>query len=150
MQKKKRRLSMRHRLFVSFTILICILLLILWLTQVVFLEDIHKSIKQRDLDRTADILSAAAGDIGTENFETLAERISARLDICILVLSFERGELGRPEVLYTTELHSTGIHSNCVVHSSLSYSDLYGLYQTAVVSGQSKSTQRYVYDSNSK
>ena len=59
MQKKKRRLSMRHRLFVSFTILICILLLILWLTQVVFLEDIHKSIKQRDLDRTADILSAA-------------------------------------------------------------------------------------------
>ena len=150
MQKQKRRLSMRHRLFFSFTVLICILLLVLWLTQVVFLEDIHKSIKRRDLDRAASALSLVANDIGTSRFEALAERLSAKHDICILVLSFDRGQLGGPNVLYTTELHASGIHGSCVVHSSLSYSDLYGLYQTAVVSGEGKSTQRYVYDSNSR
>lgn len=149
MQKKKRQLSLRHRLFVSFTILICILLLVLWLTQVVFLEDIHKAIKKRDLERAATTLSLAANEIGTERFSSLAERLSAKHDICVLALSFDRGQLGGPTVLYSTQLHSTGIHGSCVVHSNLSYSDLYGLYQTAVVSGKNKSTQRYVYDNNS-
>lgn len=134
-------LTMRHRLFLSFVVLIAFLLLALWLTQVVFLEDIYKSVKRRDLARTAERLADTLVD--TDDYTTLTRALSDDNDYCLLVLDFASGAY-TPTVLATPR---GGLpHRDCVLHDSARYGDLYPLY-CAAASDARPHTERYIYDS---
>ncbi len=147
----KRRYGIRARLFVSFGILICILLLFLWLTQVVFLDDIYKAIKRRGLARAADTLAnTPISATDTRTFTALAEELSAEQDICVLVLSFQSGATN-PTVLYEARPPMGALaHNDCVVHAVVDRGSLYPLYLRAREADAQSLTERYVYDARAR
>lgn len=82
-KKKKGRVGVRYKLFLYFAVFTVLILTILWLTQVIFLPDIYKTVKLSELRISARALSQRITD---ENFADEAELLASRGDMCILVL----------------------------------------------------------------
>ena len=79
----KGRLGVRYKLFLYLAVFTAMILLILWLTQVIFLPDIYKTVKVGELKISARALSERVTD---DNFREEAELLASRGDMCILVL----------------------------------------------------------------
>ncbi len=60
------------------------IVILLWLFQVVFLEDIYKLIKRGEIKQSADVICENI-DIEDEDLETLAARIAQENDVCISI-----------------------------------------------------------------
>lgn len=112
-QNKKIRFSIRWKVFSFLALFTAIILLILWLTQTVFLEDIYKMIKMRDLKSSADTISYAI-DNGT--LEDTVKNLSAKNEFCIIVQDSFGKVIASDESLH-----------NCVIHN-ISYRDRARLY----------------------
>lgn len=88
--KKSERPSIKWKIVFSFFLFTGIIILILWLFQVVFLEDIYENIKYKQLDTTAtSILNSTSND----NLERRAKHYSSKYEICILVYDLSANEV---------------------------------------------------------
>lgn len=80
--KKEKNLSMQNKLLLSLLFFSVLFLALLWLFQIVFLEDFYKAIKTNELKSNANILIE---NIQDEGFSTMAEDISYRYGINIRI-----------------------------------------------------------------
>ncbi len=75
-------MGVRSRIFIYFLLFTALLLVILWLFQIVFLEDFYRFQKMDDMRSSSESL---AQNIDNENLQTLAYRISEQMHLCISI-----------------------------------------------------------------
>lgn len=129
----KKAFGIRSKLFIWLSIFILIIILVLWLCQVVFLDTIYKGIKVNEIRHAAKAIESALGD---ENFESTAENIAAKNDICMIVLQMVSDDRA-------LQLCSVESQSSCLIHNA-EKSSIFVFYNTAVQNGGS-SVQRFRY-----
>ena len=110
----------------------------LWLCQIVFLDEIYKFIKINTLRMTAHQLS---DKIDEETLTAEAERLGQRTDICIIILQMLSSDEAR-------EIVSVDVLSSCALHNT-DKSSKFTLYDAALENGGSL-MQRYRFDVNRK
>lgn len=88
---KDRKMKISWRIFTAFALFIAFIIALLWLFQVVFLNDIYRFIKNRDIKNTADALASAYSESG-DMTDYIAE-ISLEKDVCIMVIDSDGGAL---------------------------------------------------------
>jgi signal transduction histidine kinase len=91
---KQRRLGIKWNLFLSFVLFSGILLVLLWLFQIVFLDDFYKAIKTASIKNTADTI---ATNIENEDLPTLLDRLAQNNDVFILILDENGNKLNTVE-----------------------------------------------------
>ena len=96
------RLSIRNRVFCYFLIFVALLLALLWLFQVVLLDDFYRHLKTEMLTVSADNL---ARNIDNDDLQSLSDRIAQENDVCVLVLREDM------QVLVTSEATP-----GCILH----------------------------------
>lgn len=99
-----RNLHLGVKIWLFFMMFVCIVFLLMWLFQVIFLEWFYESFKMRDTAKIAQQLIVACND---EDFETKAEDISMQNEICIELLS-DNGK-----ILYSNCIYDY----HCLIHS---------------------------------
>ena len=88
--KKSTRPSIKWKIVFSLFLFTGIIILLLWLFQVVFLEDIYENIKYKQLDTTAtSILKSTSND----NLEKRTKHFSSKYEICILIYDLSANEV---------------------------------------------------------
>ena len=129
----KKTVGIRSKLFIWLSVFTLIIILVLWLCQVVFLDTIYKGIKVNEIRHAAKAIEAA---LGNENFESTAEDIATKNDICMIVLQMVSDDRA-------LQLCSVESQSSCLIHNA-EKSSIFVFYNTAVQNGGS-SVQRFRY-----
>lgn len=96
-------ISIKWKLFLYLLGFCTVLLVLLWLFQVVFLDDFYKYIKINEIKSTANSIEK---NIDSDNMATLIADISLNNDVCIEILS-ENGNV----------LYSSHVLKNCMIHN---------------------------------
>ena len=91
----KKRLGMRSRIFVYFLLFTALLLGLLWLMQIVFLDDFYRMQKTDMLKSSSESI---VRNIDNENLQALVERIAEENGMCVLVMDGGMKELASCEV----------------------------------------------------
>jgi Signal transduction histidine kinase len=107
--KKANHISVKWKIFLFLLGFCGVLLVLLWLSQVVFLDNFYKSIKVNEIKTAA---STIEKNIDSESISSIVSSISVNNDICIEVLS------STGEVLY-----SSHVLKDCVIHNNSRFSD---------------------------
>lgn len=110
-KKTNKELSVKWGIFTCFLTFSLIMIFLLWLFQIVLLDDFYRTIKTKELFSTADTIEKS---INSEFLDTTIEGISNRRDICIILYK-EPAEL----------IYSSEVQMNCIIHkipSSILYS----------------------------
>ena len=109
MAKKLNRISVKWKNFLFLLGFCAVLLVLLWLSQVVFLDSFYKSIKVNEIKSAA---STIEKNINNEDIATIVSTISTNNDICIEVMS-SSGEA----------LYSSHVLKDCLIHNEARFSD---------------------------
>ena len=117
---KQNKISIKWKLFAYLAGFIAFILVILWLSQTVFLDDFYKYIKLSEIRSSSDSICK---NINNEDLQTLVTRISQRNEVCILILD-----------LQLNQIYSSDILRDCVIHKT-SFIDQYRLYMQAKNNG---------------
>ena len=75
--------GIRHRVMVYLMAFVAVLVAILWLFQIVWLDDFYRWNKTRQISETANIV---ADNVDNEELESLIDHLANRSDVCILLL----------------------------------------------------------------
>ncbi len=133
---KKSRISIRVRLFSGFALFAAILLVVLWLCQVVFFEEIYKLTKISEIKSAAGELTA---QIDRSDIASTAEEIGERKNVCISIMLITDDKKAETVV----SAHSV---QRCLIHNpNIASSSFYELYQYIEERGGS-ALQHYRYD----
>lgn len=108
--KKRPRLSMRSRVFITFAAFSIAVLAVLWVSQTVFMDDLYKNVRLREIRKCADGLADAESD----GYLDAAEKLSEKYNICISVFEISRGK--------GYELAKAHIDAGCFIHNVISES----------------------------
>lgn len=117
---KLNKVSIKYKLFFYFALFAAFLLIMLWLFQIVFLDDFYKAIKINNIKSSAETIEK---NVDNEDMETLLESISKSNATCIRLLN-EQG----------TDLYSMDVIPDCAIHR-MPPGDLYDLYKNAERTG---------------
>ena len=88
---KDRKIKISWRIFSAFALFIGFIIALLWLFQVVFLNDIYKFIKNRDIKAAVNTLAANYSE--AEDMTDYIAKISLENDVCVMVIDSEGGAL---------------------------------------------------------
>ena len=80
--KPEKRISIKSRVFGGFLIFTCVILALLWIFQVAMLDTFYRTIKIKELEKSADTLTAA---IDSPDIQEIADKISEGNQINILI-----------------------------------------------------------------
>ncbi len=133
---RKPTIGIKWKLFVYLAAFAGVVLLILWLCQVVFLNDIYRFIKTSEIRSAAARLSDAVDD--PTNLEEVSEAVSHRNNVCILVLRM----MGPNRAV---RLVSCEAEKNCAIHN-MAEQGIFTLYDSAS-QNDGKLLQHFRYDS---
>lgn len=116
----KKPLSIKWKVFGFLSFFTVIILVMLWLTQTVFLDDIYKAIKMKDINSSAEEITSI---IASESLPSKTEELARKNEICILVQDSQGRTLSSTEAIH-----------NCVIHN-ISYRDRARLFLDAKSNG---------------
>lgn len=120
MFNKRNKLSIQWKIYCYLTGFVCMIILVLWLFQIVFLNDFYKAIKIADVKRSANSIS---DNITNSGLNDLVIRLSQEYQICIIVMDSSGSQYISVDVL-----------PDCIIHK-LSTDSLLSIYQSAVDNG---------------
>ncbi len=129
--KKKRGPSLRNGILLSFVLFVAITLGVLWLFQTVWLDDIYKTLKMRDLESCADLTARAGAEMEEEEFASYVGRLATRFETCVSVYRITESAYGKVGV---GELDSH-VNTLCFIHNTRSESLLNRMYKNAAENG---------------
>ena len=113
----RRSRSIKWKIYAYLVLFTAIILLLLWLCQVVFLDDIYKTIKIGEIHLAAHELTAK---IDSDNFAEEAETCARRGELCLLVLKMidenTAAELVSVETLPNCAIHNTDRNSKFTLY----------------------------------
>ncbi len=112
----KKPLGMRIKLFGWLALFIVFVLAVLWLFQVVWLDDIYQAIKLSELEKSAELLAINAEN---ENIQTLSDRIAQDKSVCISI--YKINNMTGVSIAYSH------VRPDCLLHrlSSENYNRMY-------------------------
>ena len=97
--------SIRSRIFLSMLILLSVMLLILWVSQTIFLSQIYQYVKMNEMEK---VTKTVTENIGNENFKELLDDVSNDYEICFTVIDItDDGH----QIVYSS--HSM---NDCIIH----------------------------------
>ncbi len=131
---RKNKPSIKWNVFLYLLIFAGVIILILWLCQVAFLDDIYKSVKYREIENASDRI---VSDINSDTLGSTVDRIASG-DICVSIYDMSKQTSG-------ARIYSHHCLNSCVIHSVGSDSISY-LYYAAKENGGT-GIQRFKYDS---
>jgi len=102
LRHNKTAVGIRWKLFVYLAVFVGITLVLLWLFQVVFLENFYQRIKVKNLETAAQSISE---NIDSSDFSTVAEESAHENDLCVLIVD-ENG----------SEVYSVDSVPGCSIH----------------------------------
>ena len=106
--KNKIKFSIKWKVFSFLALFTAIILLILWLTETVFLSDIYRSIKMQELQNSAAEISQT---ISSDDLSKTVKELARKNEYCIIVQDNNGMILAESEAMH-----------NCVIHN-ISYRD---------------------------
>lgn len=135
---KKRGLSIKWNIYFWLMLFTGLILVLLWLCQVVFLDDIYKTVKISEIKNAARIITEK---IDSDTLESDAEKIAYNGEMCILALRMVNKDTAEKVI---------SIHNNddCAIHNTDEHSK-FVLYDSAVENG-GKLLQRFRFDENKR
>jgi len=101
-QKRHFRLGIKWNLFLSFVLFSAAMMVLLWLFQIVFLDDFYRNIKTRALTKSADIV---VSNINNSDLSTLVGWIRQEDEISIRVLDAKGTAIVSSDALFGDEIH---------------------------------------------
>lgn len=104
-EKAKKKLSLKWRVFIYLAVFTGVIILLLWLTQSVFLERIYKSVKIREIESAA---AKLADNVDSDELGEIIEE-QASDNTCVLIVEFTGGRIIAD--------YSYHINDSCVIHS---------------------------------
>ncbi len=133
-ESRRSHVGIKWKVFGWFALFTVIILVILWLFQIVFLDDIYKAIKTAEIKLSArDMLRA----VDSDTFEDDVELIARHNELCLIVLEMYSDDQAR-------ELLSVQTLNNCAIHNT-NRSSKFTLYDSAKSNGGSI-MQHFRYD----
>jgi len=99
-------LNIKWKIFAYFSLFSLIMILLLWLFQIVFLNNFYKIIKIRELYSTSKAIESA---LNSNELESTIDKFSHNKDICILLYKDS-------DIIY-----SSNVLMNCVIHKTPSF-----------------------------
>ena len=102
MKHKFRSAPMMWKLLAAFAGFTLVMLAILWIFQVVMLDQFYKGIKTRDINTAAETL---VKNVDSKNLNSMVESIAARNELCILVLDEEWDVIASADTLPDCRIH---------------------------------------------
>ncbi len=99
---KASKVSVKWKIFSYILIFAAAMIVLLWLFQIVFLDDFYQAIKQGEIKGIAQMIEQ---NIDNKDIQTLINRIGQRFDVCVRVVDAQGQEL------YTAETMP-----DCVIH----------------------------------
>lgn len=127
---KTKKLSIKWSVFLYLLLFAAVILLILWLCQVAFLDNIYKAVKMNEIEDSAQRITA---NINSDSLGDTIDKIGAK-DICVSVVDMNK-------MIYLYKHHSL---NSCAIHS-IDTQSVMTLYSTTEANGGS-CTQRFMYD----
>ena len=100
--KGRSKISIKWKIFLGFGIFTACIIIVLWLTQTVFLEDFYKLIKTQNVRSSA---NALADNINNSDLEALVTNLSQNSDACIRVIDQQGRELSSEDRLEGCVIH---------------------------------------------
>ncbi|EPR14455.1 HAMP domain-containing sensor histidine kinase [Ruminiclostridium papyrosolvens] len=119
---RRDKVSIKYKIFLYLTAFVAVMLILLWLFQIVFLDDFYKQIKIHSIKSMAETIE---NNVGTENFQEFLSSLSREEDACIKILD----DSGKTK-------YSVESQPNCIIHK-LPPSELFRLYSSAEQNGGS-------------
>lgn len=113
-------MSIKYKIFIYLSLFVAIILVMLWLFQIVFLDDFYRYIKTNNIESSADTI---AKNINNEDIETLLSTISRENETYIRILN-EDG----------IDVYSYNLSPESAIHK-MPKEELYKLYQKAEENG---------------
>ena len=130
-ERKKKKLSIKWSVFLYILTFAAVILLILWLCQVAFLDNIYKAVKMNEIEDAAERITA---NVNSPDLGDTVDRVGSK-DICVSVVDMD-------QLIYLYKHHSL---NSCAIHS-IDTQSVMTLYRNAETNGGS-CTQRFMYDS---
>ncbi len=124
MKHKPHRIGIRPKLFACFALFVALTLSLLWVLQVVFLDDFYRLIKTNLIKKTATVITHNL-DKSPEELQTLVTRISQNGELCIVV--YDLNDNG-------AYLADSDVLVSCLVHKLMPY-DRYHMCMDALHNG---------------
>lgn len=122
----KRGQSVQNRIFIYFLLFTALLLLILWMFQVVFLDEFYR-MQKRDMLRSS--AESIVQNIDNENLQTLVYRIAERNSVCVLVTDQKLRTLAAAEAWNGCVVHHMGPNTLYRIASSARKENGYAAFQ---------------------
>jgi len=111
---EKRYPSLRVRMLLSFGLFSLIVLAVLWLFQIVLLDDIYRSLKLRDLEKCADQLSDTLMEAPSyDSFDEAAGELAKKYAVCFSIYDIQENERGKTG----TCVMDKHVNSFCFIHN---------------------------------
>jgi len=107
-KKGKRAPNIRSRIFLSMLIVVCVMLLIIWFTQTVFLAAMYQYIKVDDMKQIVKLVNK---NFDNDDFTSILDTISEEHETCVTVINLSDGN----DIVYNN--HSL---NDCIVHKMTS------------------------------
>ncbi len=114
------KISIKYKIFLYLAAFVAVMLILLWLFQIVFLDDFYKQIKIHSIKSMAETIE---NNIETENFQEFLDSLSREEDACIKILD----DSGKTK-------YSVESRPDCIIHK-LPPSELFRLYSSAEQNG---------------
>lgn len=112
---KQNKIGILWKLFGYFAVFIAVILLLLWLLQIVFLNDFYRAIKINEIKSTAQSIADNI-DEDVDTLTELVQKISQNNDVCVLITDSN-----------ITPMISSDVLGECIIHriSPVDYAKLY-------------------------
>ena len=117
-------ISFRAKMILSFGLFTFIVIVLLWLFQTLWLDDIYRSLKLRELDRCADsAVSLASSAEDAEAFDEEIGTLAKKYEVCVSVY--------RISGFSAVQVMNKHVNSFCYIHNMNSQDTLNRLYRSA-------------------
>lgn len=117
---RRDKISIKYKIFLYLSAFVAVMLILLWLFQIVFLDDFYKQIKIHNIKSMAETIE---NNVDTEKFQDFLDTLSQEEDACIKVLDAS----GKTK-------YSAEARPDCIIHK-LPPSELFRLYNNAQQNG---------------
>ena len=101
-KRKKRPMGIRRRMMMYLAAFVAFVLALLWLFQIVWLDDFYRWDKTRQVREASDTVTA---NLDSDQLESLINHLAARYDVCVLLLNGEGREILSSEDVRFCLLH---------------------------------------------
>ncbi|WP_302762128.1 sensor histidine kinase [Christensenella hongkongensis] len=119
---KSSKISVKWKIFSYILIFAAAMLVLLWLFQIVFLNDFYQAIKQGEIKKIAQMIEQ---NIDNSDVQSLIDRIGQRFDVCVRVVDAQEQEVYAAETL-----------PDCVIHKLPEF-ELEAIKQKTIANGGS-------------